>query len=93
MGDPVHPGADLEVQAIEKPARELDMTLRWVPTRSTGAVRELLGTLEHSPPDALVVLPDAVMLENREGSEFANRHRTPDRRPCLAFGTVRRWFL
>jgi hypothetical protein len=66
MGDPVHPGADLEVQAIEKPARELDMTLRWVPTRSTGAVRELLGTLEHSPPDALVVLPDAVMLENRE---------------------------
>ncbi len=92
MGDPVHPGADLEVQAIEKPARELDMTLRWVPTRSTGAVRELLGTLEHSPPDALVVLPDAVMLENRERGRSSQSVTAP-RTAGRAFGTVRRWFL
>jgi putative ABC transport system substrate-binding protein len=78
MGDPVHPGADLEVQVVEGTARQLGINLRWVPTRSADAVRDLLGTLEHSPPDAILVLPDAVMLASRERvSDFAIRHRIP----------------
>ena len=78
MGDPVHPGADLEIQACEKAAAQLGMTIRWLPTRSAAAGREALEELHHSPPDALVVLADAVMLENRERiAEFATRHRIP----------------
>jgi putative ABC transport system substrate-binding protein len=78
MGDPVHPGADLEVQASEKIASQLGIVVRWRPTRNSAAVQELLAELDRSPPDALVVLPDAVMLENRERvSEFATRHRIP----------------
>jgi putative tryptophan/tyrosine transport system substrate-binding protein len=78
MGDPVHPGADLEVQAGEKAARQLGMALRWLPTRSSAAGREVLADLERAPPDAIVVLADAVMLENRERiADFAARHRIP----------------
>jgi putative tryptophan/tyrosine transport system substrate-binding protein len=78
MGDPVHPGADLEVEASEKIASKLGIVVRWRPTRNSAAVQDLLGELERNPPDALVVLPDAVMLENRERvTEFAIRHRIP----------------
>jgi putative tryptophan/tyrosine transport system substrate-binding protein len=78
MGDPVHPGADLEVQATEKIATQLGIVVRWRPTRNSAAVQDLLAELDRSPPDALVILPDAVMLENRERvAEFAIRHRIP----------------
>jgi putative tryptophan/tyrosine transport system substrate-binding protein len=78
MGDPVHPGADLEIQASEKIASQLGIAVRWRPTRNTAAVQDLLAELDRTPPDALVILPDAVMLENRERvSEFAIRHRIP----------------
>jgi putative ABC transport system substrate-binding protein len=78
MGDPVHPGANLEVQASEKIASQLGIAIRWRPTRNSAAVQDLLTELERSPPDALVILPDAVMLENRERvTEFAIRHRIP----------------
>jgi putative ABC transport system substrate-binding protein len=78
MGDPVHPGANLEVQATAKVAGQLGMMVRWLPTRSSAAGREVLAELDQSPPDAVVVLADAVMLENRERiAEFATRHRIP----------------
>ena len=64
-GDPVHPGAELEVAATRAMAARLDMQLRWVPTQTRAALRTLLAELETSPPDALVVLPDSVMLEGR----------------------------
>jgi putative ABC transport system substrate-binding protein len=54
------------------------MTLRWRPTRSSAAGREVLAELDSAPPDAIVVLADAEMLENRELiAEFAARHRIP----------------
>jgi putative ABC transport system substrate-binding protein len=78
MGDDIHPGADLEVAATERMGKQLGISIRWMPTRTSKAGREMLTSLETSPPDALVVLPDAVMLENRERiAEFAKRHRIP----------------
>jgi putative tryptophan/tyrosine transport system substrate-binding protein len=62
MGDPIHPGADLEVEASRTMARELNLEILWRPTRSSQEVVDLLSALEDKPPDALVVLPDAVML-------------------------------
>lgn len=65
-GDPVHPGAELEVAASRGMAGRLGMEVRWVPTRSRAALRALLSELEAAPPDALVMLPDSVMLEGRD---------------------------
>ncbi|MGO4737367.1 ABC transporter substrate-binding protein [Bosea sp. 2KB_26] len=78
MGDPVHPGADLEIAASQAMARRLGMELRWVPTRNVQEVSELLASLAKNPPDALVVLPDSVMLASRnQVAAFASEHRIP----------------
>jgi putative ABC transport system substrate-binding protein len=78
MGDPVHPGVNLEVAASQDMAKQLGMEIRWVPTRNTQEVTDLLVSLDKAPPDGLVVLPDGVMLESRrQVAEFASRHRIP----------------
>jgi putative ABC transport system substrate-binding protein len=78
MGDPIHPGADLEVEASRTMARELNLEILWRPTRSSQEVVDLLSALEDKPPDALVFLPDAVMLNSRKHvAEFAARHHIP----------------
>jgi putative ABC transport system substrate-binding protein len=78
MGDPIHPGADLEVEASRTMARELNLEILWRPTGSSQEVVDLLSALEDKPPDALVVLPDAVMLDSRKHvAEFATRHHIP----------------
>jgi len=59
-------------------ARELALEISWRPTRSLQEVQDLLSALEDKPPDALVVLPDAVMMDSRKHvAEFAVRHRIP----------------
>jgi putative ABC transport system substrate-binding protein len=78
LGDPMHPGFELEVLTSERTARALGMQLEWFPTRSVGEVSQILASLEASPPDALVFLPDSVMLESRKlVTEFALRHKIP----------------
>ena len=78
LGDPMHPGFELEVLTSERTARALGMQLEWFPTRSVGEVSQILASLEASPPDALVFLPDSVMLESRRSvTEFALRHKIP----------------
>ena len=78
MGDPVHPGADLEVETSQRMAGRLGISLRWVPTRDSTEVQAVLSDLDRAPPDALIVLPDALLLENRQRiAEFAIRHRIP----------------
>ena len=78
LGDPMHPGYELEVLTSEQTARALGMLLEWVPTRSVAEVSQTLTSLDAAPPDALVFLPDSVMLESRKVvNEFALRHRIP----------------
>ncbi|WP_176733239.1 ABC transporter substrate-binding protein [Bosea sp. BIWAKO-01] len=78
MGDPVHPGAALEIAASQAMASRLGMELRWVPTRNVQEVGDLLASLAKNPPDALVVLPDSVMLQSRrQVAAFASEHRIP----------------
>jgi len=78
MGDPIHPGVDLEIAVSQATANTLGMDLRWQPTRNVAEVREALAAFETEKPDALVVLPDAVMIEGRrEIAEFALRNRIP----------------
>jgi putative ABC transport system substrate-binding protein len=78
MGDPMHPGYEMEVLTSERTARTLGMQLEWIPTRSVDEVDRTLATLDAAPPDALVFLPDSVMLESRKTvTEFALRNRIP----------------
>jgi putative tryptophan/tyrosine transport system substrate-binding protein len=78
MGDPIHPGVDREIAASQEMARQLGIDLRWVPTHSVQEVSDLLAGLAKEPPDALVVLPDGVMLESQKQiAEFASQHRLP----------------
>jgi ABC-type uncharacterized transport system substrate-binding protein len=73
-----HPGVDLEIAVSQATANTLGMDLRWQPTRNVAEVREALAAFETEKPDALVVLPDAVMIEGRrETAEFALRNRIP----------------
>jgi putative ABC transport system substrate-binding protein len=66
MGDPVHPGYELEVLTSERTARALGLQLDWMPTRSLDDVQQALASFAEAPPDALVFLPDSVMLESRK---------------------------
>ena len=78
MGDPVHPGFDLEVEASERMARQLGLEVHWTPTRNVQEVEATLNGLENAPPDAIVFLPDSVMSESRvQVAAFARRHRIP----------------
>jgi putative tryptophan/tyrosine transport system substrate-binding protein len=78
LGDPMHPGFEVEVLTSEQTARALGMQLEWVPTRSVAEVDQTLASLDAAPPDALMFLPDSVMLENRTMvTEFALRHKIP----------------
>jgi putative ABC transport system substrate-binding protein len=78
LGDPMHPGYELEVLTSERTARKLGMQLEWVPTRSVRDAVETLAKFDATPPDALVFLPDSVMLESRKiTTEFAIRHKIP----------------
>lgn len=78
LGDPFHPGVDREVAANQDMARQLGMEMRWAPTRNVKEVTEFLASLEQDPPDALVVLPDSVMLQSRKQvAEVAARRRIP----------------
>jgi putative ABC transport system substrate-binding protein len=78
MGDPIHPGVDREIAASQEMARRLGIELRWMPTRNVQEVSDLLVHLGRGPPDALVALPDGVMLDNQKQiAEFAVKHRLP----------------
>lgn len=78
MGDPMHPGYETEVVTCQQTALTLGMQLEWIPTRSVDEVDRTLAKLNAAPPDALVFLPDSVMLESRtKVAEFALRSRMP----------------
>ncbi len=78
LGDPMHPGYQLEVLTSERTAQALGMHLEWVPTRSVAEVEQLLAAIDPAAPDALIFLPDSVMLESRKQVvDFALRHRIP----------------
>jgi putative ABC transport system substrate-binding protein len=77
MGDPMHPGYELEVLTSERTARNLGLQLDWMPTRNSADVREA-ASLFGTPSDALVFLPDGVMLESRQFiAEYAVAKRMP----------------
>jgi putative tryptophan/tyrosine transport system substrate-binding protein len=78
LGDPMHPGFELEVLTSEQTAQALGMELEWIPTRSVAEVEQTLAALDAAPPDAVVFLPDSVMLESRiQVVGFALRHKIP----------------
>ena len=78
MGDPIHPGVNREIAASQEMARQLGIDLRWAPTHSVQEGSDLLAGLAREPPDALVILPDGIMLESQKQiADFASQHRLP----------------
>jgi putative ABC transport system substrate-binding protein len=78
IGDPVHPGVDLEIAASQAKAQDIGLEVLWYPTRDTADVKAVLANLPTIKPDALVVLPDGVMLENRDDiAQVTTRLRIP----------------
>ncbi|WP_046862657.1 ABC transporter substrate-binding protein [Microvirga massiliensis] len=77
MGDPMHPGYELEVLTSERTARGLGLQLDWMPARTLADVRQVIASFD-TPPDALIFLPDSVMLESRKLiAEYAIANRMP----------------
>ena len=78
MGDPVHPGVDSEVAASRVMGSQLGMEIRWMPIHNVQEVSRVLAVLDEDLPDALVVLPDSIMLESRQQvADFASKNRIP----------------
>src|SRR5262245_318025 len=78
IGNPEHPGAQLERAFSEDTARRLGLTLGYLPTRNVDELTAALGTLAMDPPQAISVFADGFAVQNRQRIiEFAMKHRVP----------------
>jgi putative ABC transport system substrate-binding protein len=85
-GNPLHPGAHIEVQASESMAQRLGMDVQWRPIRNNAELEILVAEIEKDAPDALVMLPDMLMLGFRDRiARFAIQHRLPTASGWSAF--------
>src|SRR5262245_12296795 len=78
VGNPEHPGANLERAFSEDTARRLGQTLAYLPTRNLDELTAALSALTVDPPQAISVLADGFAVQNRQRIiEFAAKNRVP----------------
>jgi putative ABC transport system substrate-binding protein len=78
IGNPEHPGAQLERAFSEETGRRLGLTIGYVPTRSLDELTMALSAMATDPPQALSVLADGFAVQNRRPIiDFAMKHRIP----------------
>jgi ABC-type uncharacterized transport system substrate-binding protein len=78
LGNPEHPGSQLERAFSEETAQRLGLTIEYRPTRSRDELVSVLNTVSAHPPQAISLLADGFAIQNRETIiDFAMRHRVP----------------
>jgi putative tryptophan/tyrosine transport system substrate-binding protein len=78
IGNPEHPGADLERAFSEETGRRLGLTIGFVPTRSLDELTAALNAMAADPPQAISILADGFAVQNRKPIiGFALLHRAP----------------
>ena len=78
IGNPEHPGAQLERAFSEETAQRLGLSIAYMPTRSLDELTAALNTMAGNPPQAIVVLADGFAVQNRQRIiEFGTKQRVP----------------
>jgi len=78
VANPLHPGAEMERAYSETTAQQLGFETSFFPTPNRGQLDRALGAIDENPPQALLVLSDAFVVENRSLIiNFAMSRRLP----------------
>jgi putative ABC transport system substrate-binding protein len=78
LGNPEHPGAQLERGFSEATARRLGVEIAYFPTRSPDELSAALAMMAENPPQAISLLADGFAVENRQVIiDFATSHHVP----------------
>jgi putative tryptophan/tyrosine transport system substrate-binding protein len=78
LGNPEHPGSQLERAFSEETAQRLGLTIEYRPTRTRDELLSMLNTISARPPQAISLLADGFAIQNRQTIiDFAMRHRVP----------------
>jgi putative ABC transport system substrate-binding protein len=65
LSNPEHAGEQMELEASRKTAEALGMTMQYLPVRTAGEFRPAVATAASSGAEAIVVLPDALVMQHR----------------------------
>jgi putative ABC transport system substrate-binding protein len=78
VGNPEHPGAQLERAFSEETGKRLGFGIEYMPTRSLDELAAALSAMAGNPPQAITVLADGFAVQNRQRIiEFASKQRVP----------------
>jgi putative tryptophan/tyrosine transport system substrate-binding protein len=78
IANPEHPGANLERAYCEDAARQLGLTLKYFPTRTSDELSSAFVAMTTEPPQAVSLFADGLAVQNRQRIiEFATRQRAP----------------
>ena len=78
LGNPEHPGAQLERAFSEETAQQLGLTIDYRPSRTREELVRVLDTISADPPQAISLLADGFAIQNRQTIfDFAARQRVP----------------
>ena len=78
LGNPEHPGAQLERGFSEATARRLGVEIAYFPTRSPDELSAALAMMAENPQQAISLLADGFAVENRQVIiDFATSHHVP----------------
>jgi len=78
VGNPEHPGAQLERGFSEETGRRLGLEIAYFPTRNRDELSAAFTTMAADPPQAISLLADGFAIENRQDIiDFATSHRVP----------------
>jgi putative ABC transport system substrate-binding protein len=76
--NPLHPGEHLERAWLDERSRTLGMEIAYFPTPNRDVLDHALNLLAREPLDGLLLLPDGLIVQNREPIiDFALRRRLP----------------
>ncbi len=78
IGNPEHPGANLERAYSEETAKRLGLTIDYKPTPNRASLEACFEALEKNKPQAISLLADGFAIQFRQIiMEFAAKHRLP----------------
>jgi putative ABC transport system substrate-binding protein len=78
IANPIHPGEHLERADSEGMARQLDLAIQYLPTKSRSDLEGAFVAMTADRPDALVLFPDGLILQHRQRIvDFATSLRVP----------------
>jgi putative ABC transport system substrate-binding protein len=78
IANPGHPGEHLEIADSRDAAKRFGITLDYLSAKNPTEIDAALAGLDGAPPDAIIVLPDALMVQERSRIiDFAHHKKIP----------------